>query len=246
MIDKASLGYHLNKWLWISVDLLFPPTCGGCGKNDYRWCSECQQTISLVPTPCCEICGIPQKDVGICLPCQQAKPAYNMLRSWLVFEGPIRQATHRVKYRRDLGLGYTLAEYMGHYLTSLNWEIDLVLPVPLGKKRLQERGYNQVGLFARPLATAQNWEYAPHALKRARETTSQVGLSADERKNNVRGAFVADGKKVADKSILLMDDVATTGATLNACAQALLDGGARDVYALTLARALPRHGLKTV
>ena len=153
---------------------------------------------------------------------------------------------HRVKYRRDLGLGDSLATQMLPYIASLGWPIDMVVPVPLGRKRFQERGYNQVGLIARPIALAQGWNYAPRALARARETNSQVGLSANERQRNVRGAFIADSQRVHGRCILIVDDVATTGATLTACAQALMDGGAREVYALTVARALPRHGLTTV
>ncbi len=168
------------------------------------------------------------------------------MRSWVAFDGPIRKVLHRLKYRQDLGLGDILAAEILDYVDDLQWEIDLVVPVPLGKERFKERGYNQVSLIARPIALARGWKYLPRSLKRSKETRSQVGLSADERKENVYNAFVADGKEVAGKSVLVLDDVSTTGATLNSCAQALMRGGARQVYALTIARALPHHGLKTV
>jgi len=239
-------SYHLNKWLWAGLDLLYPPECGGCGKSGYRWCPDCQKNVLPVSDPKCDLCGLPQETQGVCASCRQEPASYQALRSWLVFEGSIRKAVHRVKYRRDLGLGDSLATQMLPYLTSLDWPIDIVTPVPLGKKRYRQRGYNQVGLIARPLALAQGWDYAPRVLRRARETISQVGLSASERKRNVRGAFVADSQRVRDRRILIMDDVVTTGATLAACAQALMGGGAREVYALTVARALPRHGLTTV
>jgi ComF family protein len=116
----------------------------------------------------------------------------------------------------------------------------------LGKRRLQERGYNQVGLIAMPLAALNRWRYAPRALCRVRETKSQVGLSAVERRENMQGAFRADSRPVGGRVILLLDDVATTSATLSACAEALLSAGAKAVFALTLARALPRHGLQNV
>jgi len=169
-----------------------------------------------------------------------------MMRSWLVFEGPIRHALHKLKYRRNVALGDALAQHLAEYVGTLGWPADLVVPVPLGKKRAKERGYNQVGLVAMPLAAVNRWRYAPRALARSRETRSQVGLTAAERRENVSGAFRADAALVSGRTVLLMDDVATTGATLSACAAALLDAGARSVYALTLARALPHHGLKIV
>jgi ComF family protein len=169
-----------------------------------------------------------------------------MLRSWLVFDGPIRHALHALKYSRNVALGDALAQYFAAYAGSLDWPVDLVVPVPLGKKRMKERGYNQVGLVAMPLAAICHWRYAPQALIRFRETRSQVGLTVAERKQNVTDAFRADSKLVSRATVLVVDDVATTGATLSACAGALLNAGARSVFALTLARALPHHGFKVV
>jgi ComF family protein len=110
--------------------------------------------------------------------------------------------------------------------------------VPLSKERYQQRGYNQAGLLARPVALALNIPYQPKALERWRDTVSQVGLSADQRMDNVVGAFKASQGLVKDRSILVIDDVTTTGATINSCAQALLQAGASEVFALTLARAV--------
>jgi competence protein ComFC len=166
-----------------------------------------------------------------------------MMRSWLVFEGPIRNALHTIKYRRNLALGEALAKHLAGFVGTLGWPVNLVVPVPLGKGRKKERGYNQVGLVAMPLASFNHWRYSPRALARIRETNSQVGLTIAQRKENVSGAFLADQALVSNADILLMDDVATTGATLSACAASLLEAGARSVYALTIARALPQHGL---
>jgi ComF family protein len=151
-----------------------------------------------------------------------------------------------LKYGRNVALGDALAPYMAEYVKILGWMADLIIPVPLGKQRMKERGYNQVGLWAIPLASLQGWHYSPHLLTRVRETRSQVGLSVDERKENISGAFRADPARVSGKAILLMDDVVTTGATLTACSEALLDAGAEIVYGLTLARALPHHGFQNV
>lgn len=168
------------------------------------------------------------------------------MRSWLVFEGPIRYALHKLKYRQNVTLGDALAQDLAEYVDMLGWPVEMVVPIPLGGERLKERGYNQVGLVAAPLAAIQGWCYAPRALVRARETQSQVGLTAAERRKNVAGAFCSEPSLVGGRNILLMDDVATTGATLAAAAQALLEAGARSVFALTLARALPHHGLQNV
>jgi predicted amidophosphoribosyltransferase len=109
---------------------------------------------------------------------------------------------------------------------------------------MKERGYNQAGMIAEPLAKALDIEFAPKALMRCKETRSQVGLSKQERQKNVCEAFQAAG--VSGKTILVLDDVSTTGSTLSSSAKALLSAGAKDVYALTVARALPHHGLKQV
>jgi ComF family protein len=143
-----------------------------------------------------------------------------------------------LKYQRDIGLAEALSKHLIELYNDLKWEIDLVTPVPLGSKRARERGYNQSGLLARPLAYAIHKPYQPKLLLRTRETRSQVGLSAKERQQNVEGAFTANVSKVQEKVVLVIDDVMTTGSTINACAQALRKAGASAVYGLTLARAV--------
>jgi Predicted amidophosphoribosyltransferases len=164
----------------------------------------------------------------------------------VVFEGPIRRAIHTLKYDRNVALGDALAPHLAGYARELGWQVDLVVPVPLGKQRMRERGYNQVGLLAMPLAAIQGWRYSPQVLFRMRETRSQVGLSPLERRENISGAFRAEPVLAAGKAILLVDDVVTTGSTLAACSEALVKAGAQNIYALTLARALPHHGLQIV
>lgn len=151
-----------------------------------------------------------------------------------------------MKYRRNMGLGEALAAQMVDFLRSLAWDIDIMIPVPLGRKRLKERGYNQVALVAQPLAYRANLIYAPQGLWKARETRSQVGLNVSQRRENVQNAYQADHEIVKRKAILLMDDVATTGSTIISCTEALMSAGARDVYAITVARALSHHSLNRV
>ena len=151
-----------------------------------------------------------------------------------------------MKYRGNIGFGEALAMQMIGFVRSLGWPIEIMIPVPLGKKRLKERGYNQVGLVARPLAYQTGWAYAPRALWKTRETRSQVGLTVSQRSENVWNAYQADPQAVKQRPVLIMDDVATTGSTIQACADALLCAGAKEVYALTIARALAHHGLDRV
>jgi len=169
-----------------------------------------------------------------------------MMRSWAVFDSPVQNGLHTMKYRRNIGLGEALAIQMVEFVKSLQWDIDLLIPVPLGKKRLQERGYNQVALVAQPLAYRTDIRYLPHGLRKARDTRSQVGLNVSQRQQNVQNAYQADPQSVIRKSILVMDDVSTTGSTISACTEALLSAGAREVYGITIARALAHHDLTRV
>jgi ComF family protein len=239
-------SYRLYRTIWSGLDLLYPLVCGGCGQAGFRWCPSCQERVITLSEPLCKRCGLPQRTGDICKNCMASPPAYSQLRSWLAFDGPIRKALYRLKYRRDLGLGDALAEHLTGFLTHLIWSYDFIVPVLLGRKRLLERGYNQVSLVARPLALAFGKDFLPNTLLRVRETASRVGLSAEARHVNVHDAFRADRKRIQNRSVLLMDDVATTGATLSACASAIKDAGALDVYALTIARALPPQGLKCI
>ena len=239
-IARAYPLYHL---LWSGLDLLFPPVCGGCGTPGVRWCSRCQRDIPTVPEPLCAVCGtaLPPAAADPCPDCRRSRPQFHVLRSWSAFDGPVRNALHRLKYRRDVGLGEALTPQLASFAGGLGWPIDLVVPVPLARKRLSERGYNKATLIARPLAMALGIAYDQNAVARVRDTRSQVGLARRERQDNVRDAFKAKSEKVGVRSILLVDDVATTGSTLSSCAGALCASGARDVFALTVARALPHH-----
>jgi len=163
---------------------------------------------------------------------------FTALRSHTVYSGAIREAIHRLKYGHDISLGEALAKPMITSLRKLNWSLDIITSVPLGLVRFEERGYNQATLLARPIALSMSLPFAAHLLSRTRETRTQVGLTVTERQENMVDAFRANKRSVRGKNILVVDDVATSGATLNACAKALLDGGALAVYGFSLARAV--------
>ena len=220
------------------VDLIFPPICGGCKASGVRWCQNCQEQTRIIIPPFCELCGQPIQTNGVCKRCLNSPPHFKATRSWAEFSGPIRDALHDIKYRKNIGLGISLSQHLVDLLKQNNWDIDLVIPVPLGDERILQRGYNQAALIAKPLASCLQLPYNPRTLRRIKETISQVELSLIERQKNVKGAFQAYREHIHGKSILLIDDVTTSGSTLNACSKSLIDVGARAVYGLTIARAV--------
>lgn len=220
------------------IDLVFPPTCGGCSMLGVRWCHDCQDQTPKIQPPICDLCGQIIQNKGICERCSTSQPHFTATRSWAEFSGPIRNALHDIKYRKNIGLGSSLSINLAGLLKQNNWEIDLVTPVPLGIERENKRGYNQAALIAKPLASSLQLPYNPRILRRIRETISQVELTLAERQNNVLGAFQASHQYIQGKRILIIDDVTTSGSTLNACSKTLIENGARAVYGLTVARAV--------
>ncbi|MBS1248746.1 MAG: Orotate phosphoribosyltransferase [Chloroflexi bacterium] len=232
---------YLHQFTWKIIDLLFPPRCSGCGEWGTRWCENCQSQVIEITEPMCPSCGEPQHDdrpAEVCKRCQQFPPQYTAIRSWAVFKEPLQNAIHSLKYKNDLGIGEYMSQNLCQVFSDTNWNVDLVVPVPLGVERLGERGYNQAMLLARPFAWRVGLRHKPRSLKRIRETQSQVNLSLADRRENVAGAFQAEPEIVSGKSVVVVDDVTTSGSTLDACAAALTDAGARSVYGLTLARAV--------
>lgn len=150
------------------------------------------------------------------------------------YEGVIRDCVHAIKYQENRGLGEFFSKRLSILVKEAGWPIDIVIPVPLSRQRLKERGYNQSGLIARPLAARLRIACNAYGLARTLDTPSQVGLSAEERHKNVIGAFTASREIVQSKDVLLVDDVMTTGSTLGACAHALMAAGAQGVYAVTI------------
>jgi ComF family protein len=192
----------------------------------------------MIQPPLCPCCGQPQNVSSQCRRCRSSPPSFTALRAWAGFQGEIRSAIHHLKYYGNLSLGDTLSKPLVDFLPGLKWDIDLIIPVPLAIARFQERGYNQAELLARPLALALGIQFSTNALVKIRETRPQVDLQSAERIKNVSGAFRGEERIANRRSILVVDDVATTGATLEACSAALISAGAARVYGLTLARAV--------
>lgn len=164
-----------------------------------------------------------------------------MIHSCFAYTGSVKNAVQRLKYKKDIGLGDAMAKPMIQNFKEMKWDVELIIPVPIGKIRQRDRGYNQAGYLARPIAISQGLKYLPYAVERVKETQSQVKLSVESRRENVKDAFEAYPLLVKGKSICLIDDVTTTGATMEACMKALYDAGAQKVYGLTFAKALLHH-----
>jgi len=229
--------YHL---IWTAIDWVYPPACGGCEKPGVRWCTDCEAQVTRPDAHICPLCSRPQPNGSICPACHQSHPGCEDIHSWAIFQGPLREAIHRLKYKGDIGLAETFSTKLVELLVELGWKVDMVSAVPLSRQRLKQRGYNQAGLLGWPLAKALHLSFASQAIVRIRNTGTQVGLSIRERQDNVDGAFRADPHLVRGKKILIIDDVFTTGATMQACARTFLEAGADSVYGLTLAKA-PLH-----
>jgi ComF family protein len=183
--------------------------------------------------------------IDICPRCKASPPPFDALRSWGIHSGPLREAILQLKYQKNIAMGDSLAPHLLEVLKSTQWQIDLISPVPLSQNRIAERGYNQSAELARPLALAMGLPYQPAALRKIRETQPQVGLNAREREQNIQGAFAANPKLVHNRSLLVIDDVTTTGSTISACAEAARLAGASRVYGLTLARPVIKTDVKT-
>lgn len=233
-VTVARHWQHLRDQL---LDLLYPPRCISCQRVGSWLCTQCQAQMERVVAPFCERCGDAVAAPGLCARCRAELPRIEAIRSVFFFEGVTREAIHRFKYDGLTALAVPLAALMVDYWRAHPLLTSVVVPVPLHTRRLGERGYNQAALLARELVSQAGLQLDERTLMRQRATAPQVDLDAEQRRENMRGAFRAQGQALAGQDVLLVDDVCTTGATLEACAVALYDAGARSVRALTLARA---------
>lgn len=234
--DQTRPAFALYRLIWTALDWVYPPVCAICGTPGARICQPCLQSLPRISEPICPVCGDAVQTASLCPDCSAAAPPMQQLRSIFSYQTAVKRLVHRLKFHRDLALGDIMAQPMIETYSDLQWTVDLVAVVPLSRKRMNERGYNQAALLAKPLALFFGLPYTSRAVKRIIETPSQVGLNARERKQNVENAFLAEARIVNQKSILLVDDVLTTGATMFSCANALLAAGAERVYGLSFAR----------
>ena len=229
------------------LDLVLPPRCLACGVTVDRQgslCGRCWQEVLFITPPFCRQCGYPLPHSAVpdplCAACLAEPPSFARMRSALRYEGAGRRLILRFKHAERIEGVATFARWMAEAGDDVLAEADILAPVPLHRWRLLGRGYNQSALLARAVARLAGRPCVPDLLERHRATASQQRLGARARRENVTPAAFRPHRRhrqrIAEARILLVDDVFTTGATLEACAKVLLRAGAARVDALTLAR----------
>ena len=220
-----------------ALDILFPPYCVGCGKEGAFICLSCRRALPRITPPICPKCGRPQASGILCPDCAGWQAAIDGIRSPFRFEGAMREAIHRLKYQNLRALAVPLASMLQEYLNSSPLDVDVLMPVPLHRKRLRERGYNQARLLAQELGRLINIAVADDVLVRRRHTPPQARTTTvQERRLNIADAFACLDGRMRGRKVLLLDDVATSGVTLDACARVLKANGVASVWGLAMAR----------
>jgi ComF family protein len=229
------------------LDFVYPPECLACGQGiedaGAYLCAECWGEILAWRSCRCQRCGCPaETPVRSCANCAEWEPAFERAVVLGGFEGAMQQALHALKFRHQQALGVELGRRMGQALGPLLEEVDLLVPVPLHPARQRERGYNQSLGIARGLAEMLRVEVRGDLVERRVNTRQQARLEAPRRRQNLLGAFRCPAALPPHRCIGLVDDVVTTGATLDACARALVRAGALRVWALALASPFRQSG----
>ncbi len=234
--------------LKLMLNLIVPPRCpisGALVGESGHLSPEIWNKIHFIADPYCQTCGVPfSADLGadenmICASCLSTPPDYDHARAGVVYDDLTRQLILRYKHGDHLYLVRSFLPWMENSGADLIDHTDIIVPVPLHWSRMIKRRYNQAAILAAALAKKHDKTYAPFALKRIKATAPQGRRKAQQRKDNVRGAFALPAKTdVKNKRILLIDDVMTSGATVNECAVILKQAGASAVYILAIARAV--------
>jgi ComF family protein len=239
----------LKPFFSAALDILFPPLCHVCRKfipaaGELHICPDCSELMPPILAPLCLVCGIPFVGAGndhVCGACSTAPPHFDSARAALAYEGASRDLIHAFKYRNKTHLRRALAiltmEKLSDFIRS--HRPDLIMPVPLHRNKLAGRGFNQAVLLGEIFSERLKIPLDRRNLRRIRWTEPQVNLAAGDRRANVKGAFaINDSNLLKGCRVMLVDDVLTTGSTVDECGKVLKAAGAADVTVITVARAL--------
>ena len=251
MVDNQDGNKIKSSISWIThcfLELIFPPCCHICNArltlvNQPCICADCFAQLVYIKSPLCTRCGrqfehSPIDNDHCCSDCLKVMPSFDTARSLLKYQSPVPDLLHRLKYRADSSAVRAIEAIIVE--NDKIWEqekCELIIPVPLHAKRLRQRGLNQSQLLAGLAFSGYQEKIAINLLVRAKNTTSQTGLSGVERRRNLQDAFqVTNRKSIEGKSVWLVDDVYTTGTTVSECSKTLKKNGASEVHVWTFAR----------
>jgi len=232
-----------------ALSFIFPPKCVICDEyleeeNSLGFCQSCLDELPWIKPPICPACGLPylatpEAPDHLCGDCTRNKYAFQWARASTIYRTKIRSVIHRFKFgnRPELARALVKTLFVNETVFRDVPQADSIVPVPLHRERLRRRGYNQALLLAKSLGNEINLPVECHNLRRIRKTIPQIGLGPSERKKNVRNAFrIKRPERVKGKKVFLVDDVYTTGNTLNECARTLREAGSESVFAVTICR----------
>lgn len=232
-------------WVDFILDLIYPPRCIFCTsiipiEKEKGICEECRKNLSFIKGKVCKKCGKPLEESlskEVCSDCKENPPGYEKGQAVFIYEGLVKDMIYRFKY----GGHREYAKYLGKLMAiqikeeGIRGDIDLIIPVPIHSGRKKKRGYNQCEELAKVISKELNIPMETSILIRAKETRPQSGLSTIQRKNNMKNAFkLNDNLDICHKNILLIDDIYTTGATINSCSKLLRKKKINKVYFSTL------------
>lgn len=237
-MQLRSAAASLLRWV---LDFALPPRCGGCGaivEDVDSFCAECWSKLEFLGAGGCSRCGLPLKatESEMCAVCLARPPRLDRIRAAVAYDDISRSIAMRLKYGRKVALARTMSRYMQPVVGELPADA-LLVPVPLHRIRLWHRGFNQSAIVARELSRRTGVPLALDALRRIRATPPLKGLNMRQRRRTVAGAFRAgEGAQLHGRTVILIDDVLTTGSTANACARVLKRAGAARVELVSWAR----------
>jgi len=237
----GNAGLRIGQLAWWILDFALPPRCAGCGiivSDVHSFCPECWKRIEFLGSGGCVTCGLPLRatDADLCAVCLAKPPRIDRTRAAVAYDEVSRGLALRLKYGRKIAVAKTMARYMAPLIEARGAE-TLLVPVPLHRGRLWQRGFNQSAIVARELSRQTGLPSNLSALKRVKRTPPLKGLSLQQRRRAVAGAFkVGDRAAFAGRTVVLVDDVLTTGSTANACARELRRAGAARVELISWAR----------
>ncbi len=242
----TSLLHQARPFVDSFIDVVFPPRCGACGamvEQQGRLCGECWAAIDFISAPFCSCCGLPfdyqLAEDALCGQCIKRTPPYAHMRSVFRYEPGSKRQILGLKYYDRTVMVPAFGKWLAHAGQEFISTAEVIVPVPLHPLRLIRRKYNQAALLAYALAQEIKIPVLPDGLTRIRHTAPQASLSREKRLKNLHGVFKVSERyynHMQGRRVLLIDDVITTGATVNACCKALKRGGVAEINVLTLAR----------